>query len=102
MGYTKGPWILKREPYRIAVESDDTIIFEQYLSDEDDEYARELESGALEVAHIVKAAPYLLEALEMSPHMLHTFQDGSDCHCSQCEFVRLRNAAIKRAKGEAE
>lgn len=37
----------------------------------------------------------LVEALEASTHRLHEQADGEDdCRCSQCRFVRLRDAAL--------
>ena len=36
----------------------------------------------------------LVEALEAGPSLMHTYPDKSKCLCSQCEFIRLKNAAI--------
>ena len=38
-------------------------------------------------------------ALEHSTHTLHTYPTGEQCKCSQCEFVRLRDEALK-VKGD--
>jgi len=42
----------------------------------------------------------LLEALQAGPSTEHTFPSGIACKCSQCEFVRLRRAAIAAASAE--
>lgn len=47
---------------------------------------------------LVAAAPELLEALFASTHILHLPPNGqAACKCSQCDFVRLRDAAIAKA-----
>ena len=41
-----------------------------------------------------KVLDQALEALENGPSTFHTYPDKSECRCSQCQFVRLRKAAI--------
>ena len=48
-------------------------------------------------AQLISAAPDLLEALQAGPSTFHTLPGGEVCQCSQCQFVRLRNAAIEKA-----
>ena len=43
----------------------------------------------------------LLAALEASEHMLHKLPDFEQCKCGQCDFVRLRDSAIAKARGAA-
>ena len=50
-------------------------------------------------AHLIAAAPDLLEALKAGPSIEHTLPTGL-CTCSQCQFVRMRNAAIAKAEGQ--
>jgi hypothetical protein len=51
--------------------------------------------------HLIAAAPELLEALKHGPSTEHLPVGGEQCLCSQCNFVRLRRAAIAKATGEA-
>ena len=39
----------------------------------------------------------MLEALQAGPSTFHTLPRGEVCQCSQCQFIRLRNAAIEKA-----
>lgn len=39
----------------------------------------------------------LVEALRMSTHGLHRLPAGERCKCSQCDFVRARDAALTAA-----
>lgn len=39
----------------------------------------------------------LVAALKASPHVLHTLSGGEQCKCSQCDFVRERDAALSAA-----
>lgn len=50
---------------------------------------------------LISAAPELLEALMASHHIKHALPNGEECLCSQCEFIKLRDAAIAKATGEA-
>ena len=50
-------------------------------------------------ARLIAAAPELLEALYAGPSGFHTLPNGKDCACSNCEFVRLKTAAIAKATG---
>ena len=60
-------------------------------------YERRLCAEAIEDLLAINAE--LLEALQASSHMAHTFPDGLPCICSQCKFVWLRDAAIAKAGG---
>ena len=51
-------------------------------------------------ARLIAAAPELLEALKAGPSAEHPPVDGEICLCWQCEFVRLRRAAIAKAEGK--
>lgn len=42
----------------------------------------------------------MLEALQAGPSTFHSLPGGEVCQCSQCQFVRLRNAAIAKATGK--
>lgn len=64
MFHTKGPWIVKRGPFCITVETEDNIISEQYLSDDDDVFARDWERRCVGNACLIAAAPLLLRSLE--------------------------------------
>lgn len=45
----------------------------------------------------------LVDALEASAHRLHVQPDGEDdCRCSQCRFVRLRDAALAAHRKQQE
>ena len=50
-------------------------------------------------ARLIAAAPDLLAALQAGPSTEHALPLGNVCSCSQCEFVRLRRAAIAKAIG---
>ena len=50
-------------------------------------------------ASLIAAAPELLAALQAGPSTEHALPFGNVCSCSQCEFVRLRRAAIAKAIG---
>lgn len=52
-------------------------------------------------ARLIAAAPELLEALEAGPSTLHELPGGKECACSQCDFVRLKRAAVAKATGSA-
>lgn len=56
-------WKLIEEPYRIAVENDENIIAEIYLSDETDEESCRERAEALATCKLVRAAPALRDAL---------------------------------------
>lgn len=43
----------------------------------------------------------LVEALKGGPSIEHVLPFNNVCTCSQCEFVRLRRAAIAKAEGGA-
>lgn len=51
--------------------------------------------------HLISAAPDLLKALYAGPSIEHALPFGNKCECSQCQFVRLRRAAIAKATGSA-
>ena len=51
---------------------------------------------------IRRAALDLFKALKSSNHTLHPTVNGEECLCSQCAFVKLRDAAIAKATGEQE
>lgn len=57
------PWKLIEEPYRIAVENDENIIAEIYLSDETDEDSGSERAETLATCKLVRAAPALRDAL---------------------------------------
>ena len=55
--HTPGPWAVKESPFCISVESEDDILSELYLSDEDDAYAQEHARICRANARLIAAAP---------------------------------------------
>jgi len=53
----------------------------------------------IEVDRLKAHRDELLEALEAGPSILHWLPSG-DCNCSQCNFVRMKRAAISKATGQ--
>lgn len=103
----KGPWTLEMEwfgddlPHHIPVSADGHMGFAQVVWVMEDDARMGKKSPDCEArARLLVAAPLLLEALQAGPNTVHTYPSGEECKCSQCEFVRLRNAAILAATGE--
>jgi hypothetical protein len=55
---------------------------------------------ALKIAAVEAQRDALLAALKAGPGIEHTLPTGP-CACSQCQFVRMRSAAIKAVEGES-
>lgn len=53
------------------------------------------------MAYHIAVKHQLLEALQASTHALHADDENGPCLCSQCAFVRVRDAAIADAKDGA-
>ena len=61
---SKGEWRVVHEPFCVSVESEHETLFERYLSDVDDQDARDELWEALANATLIHAAPDLLKALQ--------------------------------------
>lgn len=51
------------------------------------------------VIRLMEERDACVEALEAGAFVEHALPFGNVCECSQCKFVRLKRAAIAKAKG---
>lgn len=90
--FTKGPWRIEEGVYYACIRTDAGVIADMLI----------VGNAVLnrDNTNLIAAAPELFEALKASTHQLHPKIDGEDCLCGQCEFVKLRDAALAKALGE--
>lgn len=103
--HTPGPWRIAHEISMegIWIESDNE---HDKSSGENDEIchvstATVSESEGNGNAHLIAAAPEMLEALKAAPKTNHPADNRGPCLCSSCEFSRRALGLIARAEGRA-
>ena len=94
--FTPGPWVVKNDDWGIHVQCKDSVSGLSFAVTPICEVEQEEDTGGIDDAHLIAAAPDMYEALEALLSLRH-----NQCGCGSADCLCDRAlAALKKARGE--
>jgi len=99
MSHTPGPWTLKhRQSGEFTIDKGDWYIADTFGCCDANGFLDDRESIAN--AHLIAAAPEMLNTLEIAGHVLRSYQHGNSATDLAKEAADLIDAVVAAAKGQ--